>query len=576
MSLVIPEDYDRVSFRQAESLVDANEPDGFETNLQFFEGDHWQGGEGWPQSIDPEANGAEYIQRLIKEMFESKNVIGEVVERFLDGLLENSPEVSITPPTDEDEEPAEELLDRATQIETRINRWTERRKFMEEVRDAVKYAALGGRGYLRPFVPPGRRDEQGRLTGSWDEIFRDLYVEAVKPSNAVIYTHPRTQRKLSVFHFVPGETTEIDDPNRDIDKERVELGWIDPDTGETVMRILHEGESPEALRENDPEGDGPTLEERELRLDLQEHLLLQEVEIDQLITEQVRSSQKSLNMTKTMLSHNEVNAGFNERMFLNAQPPGKFEKNAHGERKFVQNDLPRGPFRTHFIQGTTTTDEMGQEQLATPSVVIDEPDDPEVYIKGKASKRKDILDEVDQTFVLMNESTEISGRSRLIARHEFTKSLNKAVEEVTELIRGGIMSITVMAETFGKGGPSIGELRLPIEVYPDSGPLTPEEMSALESMTEAGLMSMQTALSRAGINDIEAEKQRIREEEESRVQRLIQRAKLIKQLVAAGASLPGAAQVAGFDEEEAQKLQTGFDGALAQSIQETTGNGNPR
>jgi len=576
MSIAIPHDFSNVNFRQAERLIAANQPEAFHINEQFYDGDHWQDGEGWPQDIDQTAQGAEFLASLIETMFESKNVINEVVTRFLDGLLENNPEITVAPPGDQ-EEASEDTLNRADQISERIHRWIERNDFHDEVREAIKYAALGERGYLRPFIPRGRRDEQGQIGGPWDEVFRDLYVEAVRPTRALIYTHPDTKRDLSIFHYEPGDTQEVEDPHRTGDIERVELGWVDPDTGETVVRILKEGESPpsddqeEATLRDDEE----TLEDREMRVDLGGRLLLQEIEIDPLVTEQVRSSQRSLNQTKTMMSHNEVAAGFNERMFMNAQPPGRYETDEKGNREFVPNQLKRGPFRTHFIQGVTTTDEMGQEQIKDPSVVIDEPDDPDVYIRGKREKRKDILDEVSQTFILMNESSESSGRSRLIARHEFVKTLNKAIPGLSGLYRGSLMSLTIMAETFGQGGPTIGDLRVPIEVYPDSGPLTPEEMDALGGMTESGLMSMQTALSRAGIHDIEAETQRIKEEEDDRLQRLQERAKLVKELVASGASLPGAAMLAGWDEEEARELQTGMDGTLAQAVSESA-SGNPR
>ena len=582
MSFEIPSDYDQVTFQQGQKLVKNNAPEDFGVSLDFFNGDHWQGGDGWPHAIDPQADGAAYLQSLIEEMFESKNIVGEVVTRYLDGLFENTPEVGFAAPDEAMNEDDEVPDDLASQIDTAngvLTRWMREKELVDEAREAVKYAALGGRGYLRPYIPRGRRDERGRLSGSWEDVMRDVYVTAVKPTNAVIFQHPDTGRKLSVFHFEPGETLDIKDPNERDDRERVELGWVDPDTGETVIRILNEGESPGDLRdttvETDDGGEVDRLAMRQMRIDLDGHLLLQEIDIDQLITEQVRSSQRSFNLTKTMQTHNEISSGFSERVFFNAQPPGEFQQKEGGGREWVPNEFTRGPFRTHFIQGTETTDEMGNPELEDPSMQVDEADDPEVYLKGKRSKRKDILDEVSQTFVLMNETTEASGRSRLIARHEFTKTLNKAVSDLTEILRGATMSVTIMAETFGEGSANVRDLDLPVEVYPDSGPLTPSEMKALDTMTESGLMSMQTALSRAGIHDIEAEMQRIKEEESTRTQRLIERAQLIKELVAAGSSLPGAAQVAGFTEEEARKLQTGFDGNLAQAVSETA-NGNPR
>jgi len=581
MAIAVPEDYEQVTYEQAQQLVTANAPQAFDTNLAFFEGDHWQGGEGWPHAIDPSADGSEYLQSLIEEMFESKNVIREVVTRFLDGLLENTPEVNFAAPRQEAEEPSTEVEARVEAVNDELSRWIRQTEFLEEVREAIKYATMGHRGYLRPYIPPARRDEQGRIGGTYRDVFDALEVVAVKPTDAVIYTHPRTARKLAIYHYKPGDADEVEDPTREDTLDRVELGWIDPETGETVLRILKEGEDPEALAEtpvtDEDNEDAPSvLATRELRLDLNGHLLLQEIELDQQITEQVRSSQKSLNLTKTMQTHNEIASGFSERMILNAQPPGEFVRHEDGSRKWEPNELPRGPFRTHFIQGAEVTGEMGQEDMKEPSVVFDEADDPDIYIRGKASKRKDILDEVSQTFVLMNEQSETSGRSRLIARHEFTKTLGKAEGEASAMIRAAVMSVTIMAGAFADGAPEVRDLRLPVELYPDSGPLTPAEMEALDTMTESGLMSMQTALSRAGIHDVEAEMQRIEDEENKRIQRLIERAKLIKELVAAGAALPGAAMVAGFDEDEAQELQTGASGDVAEAVASQAANGNPR
>lgn len=582
MSYRIPQDFAKVTFQQARKLVRTNVPDSFATNEKFFDGDHWQEGAGWPQEIDDTADGAAYLRSLIENLFESKNIVREVVTRFLDGVLENTPEASFAP-EGEDEDAPDEVLERAQMIGGRIDRWMERRKFEEDARKAARFALMGGRAYIRPFVPRGRLGENNELSGSWEDVLNMIYTEPIRPTSAVVFQHPDTQRKLSVYHWTPGDAQEITDPNRDDDLERVELSWVDPNTGETILRILKEGEVPAELTEDEvtnPE-ERTILEsqvqeqDRQLRVDLQENLFLQEIELEKLITEQVRSSQKSFNLTKTMQTHNEVSSGFSERVFFNAQPPGKFVEKEDGRREFQPNELRRGPFRSHYIRGVETLDEMGQTQLETPSMEIDEADDPEVFLKGKESKRKDILDECSQSFVIMNESAEVSGRSRLIARHEFTKTLNKAVEPIAELYRGTIMTALVVATTFGSEAPTFQDLRVPVEVYPDSGPLTPQEMSALEGMTESGLMSMQTALSRAGINDIEAEMERIEQEESSRLQRLQERAELVKQLVEAGASLPGAAQVAGWDEEDAQQLQTGFDGDLAQAVQQTA-NGNPR
>lgn len=574
MPVQIPEDFSQVTFRQAERLIQTNEPENYTVAKDFFEGDHWQGGEGWPQAIDKTADGATFMKRLIESMFESKNVVKEVTERFLDGILDVQPDIRYVPDEGEEgEDVPDEVEDRAEERTAMLQRWIEQKSLLKDAREAVKWATFGGRGYVRPFIPPGRRDEQGRLSGEFTEVMGDIFTLDVEPSNAVIFTHPDTQRELSVFHYVPADLEDVHDPNRDDDLERVELSWIDPETGETVLRILQEGEKPSELRKDDD----VELSDRELRVDLNGRLMLQEIEIDRLITEQVISSQKSLNLTKTMMTHNEVSAGFSERMFLNAQPPGNFEQQEDGSREFVPNELKRGPMRDQFIVGIETTDEMGQRQYETPSVVMDEADDPEVYLKGKESKRKDILDEVSQTHVLMNEGTQQSGRSRLIARHEFTKTLEKAVPDVTDLLRDVTQNVVDLARILsGSGGTEEDGIRLNVEVYRDSGPLTPEEMSALSTMTETGLMSLRTALSRAGIHDIEGEIQRIEEEGGDRVQRLIERANLIKTLVAAGGSIEGAARIAGFDEEEAQRLATGADGSVAQAVSQQAGDGAPR
>ena len=566
----LPSDFSEVYFTQAKDLVTENTPEDFTITEKMYEGDHWLDGDGWPQPIDQQADGAAFMQKLIEEMFESKNVVKEVTNRFIDGLLDNEPRLQVMADqgTDREAELSDARQEDAGTISSRLSTWADSKKLVDEVEKAIRFSLFGDRAYLRPYIPPGRRNEQNTLDGPWEEVFAHFFVVAVRPTDAVIYKHPDTHRELSIYHYKPEDLNDTTDPGRTDDVERVELSWVDPQTGETALRILHEGEDPSSMDEE-------TLSQQQMRVDLGGNLMLQEVEIERLITEQVRSSQKSLNMTKTMMSHNEVASGFSEQIFLNAQPPGEYKEQEDGSRTFVPNEMKRGPLRSHFIQGSTTTDEMGQEQLASPSVVMDEPDDPDVYVKGKRSKRMDILDEVSQSFVEMK--GEQSGRSRLIARHEFTKTLQKAVRPTKRLLQKTVENILSLAETFGGSPVSLNDdLRVTVEVFPDSGPLTPEEMSALSNMTETGLMSMQTALSRAGINDIEAEMQRIEEESDDRVQRLQQRAKLIKELVKAGATIDGAAQIAGFDEEEAAQLATGLDGTMAQSVQETAGDGAPR
>lgn len=570
MSTALPEDYGQVTFEQAQELIEENTPEGFPESEAMYDGDHWLDGEGWPQPIDQNADGAAFMKQLIESMFESKNVVKEVTNRYIDGLLENEPrtEVTVADGSGEDGDPSDEQEATATTLTTTVTNWATSKGLVDEVEKAVRYALFGGRGYLRPYIPPGRRGENNTLSMPWADVFDNFFVTAVRPTNALIYEHPDTHRDLSIFHYKPEDLNDTTDPGRTDDVERVELSWVDPDTGLTYLRVLQEGQSPEEMDEEQ-------LSATQMTLDLGGNLMLQEVEVERLITEQVRSSQKSLNMTKTMMSHNEVSSGFSEQIFLNAQPPGEWKDREDGSREFVPNEMKRGPFRSHFIQGSITTDEMGQETLANPDVIIDEPDDPEVYIRGKRSKRMDILDEVSQSFVEMKEQE--SGRSRLIARHEFTKTLQKAVRPTAELMKRTIENVLALGETFGTEATVFGDdLRVTVEIYPDSGPLTPEEMAALSTMTETGLMSMRTALSRAGINDIDAEIQRIKEEGSDRVQRLKERAELIKELVDAGATLEGAARVAGFDEEEAAILATGFDGSIAEAVAQTAGDGAPR
>lgn len=464
----------------------------------YYDGDHWQSGAGWvgprPQSKDPE-----YAQVLaeIALAFVSSNKIREVLDRHMHGVIGREPNwgVTLSRPLADGEEPTQEeqaLIDEATAA---LTSWWDTRRMLDEMQDAIIALLLLGRSSARLFVPPGKTVAlEGRTTvADVDTLalaFDYLYLNRPSPDAAGIITDEDTQDKASVYLY---ERKGV---------QYAEISYVDD--GQTVLAIV----------------DGT--QTQGVTLALGGLLWLYEMEAPALFTDPLRRLQDQLNMALTMQGRNVIQGGFLERTILNGQMPGEWvaDSSVTGGRRFVPSTVKFGSGTTNYVAGVATRDAQGNvTSIMNPSVVYRDPVSPQTFIMSVDSLKTLILEEAHQLHAQMSGDATASGKSRIEARAEFATSLRKTKTALDGLGRWLIETSLRIAAHFAGQPNRYDGLRGLFECRIDTGPLSAEEVNLVIAQHEAGLIDLEEAMMRIGVDDPAAMRARVEAERDANMAR---------------------------------------------------------
>lgn len=236
----------------------------------FFNGDHWQATKGFIGQLPAVGYpGAATIEADIKKRFESENVIKEVVETHIGGLLGREPLWSYLP-----EQGAKKGGKRETDDATgeTITPWWNEREALRDLQKAAETILLEGIAVKRIFFPHGILPDDGVLTATELNSALDyIFFETLTSDTAGVFIDPDTQKNIGVYLF------EEKDAEGNVEDNCAELSYLNEE-GETVCRVVKD--------EGQPEDFGPYR--------LGGRLLVFEMQRPPLITEQVQSNQKAL------------------------------------------------------------------------------------------------------------------------------------------------------------------------------------------------------------------------------------------------------------------------------------------
>ena len=517
-------DFNLLEYEDALEMIPDKDAEWFKVNQAFAQGDHWQEGAGWTgprldenHPLSAEALG--YIERI----FVSEDTFNEIIERHADGVAGSEftwsvvsaaaegeggsgaggsgaggggaagaagGGTAVTPGGGGDGQADQPLI---AEAELLLREWIDTQGAIKALHDAVSSLAWSGRGPLRLYVPAGRRDESGMIPpGELPVSIMRIFVESPDPAQTAVALDPDTKDEIGIYTYTTAE-----------DEDVAELVYIQPESKEderplTVLRVTGEG--------------GEMVE-----LDFGGRLTMFEMRQNRLMTNSIVSNQKKLNHAATAEQSNLATAGWIARLILNGQMPGDYKRDQEGNLvldnsgrpQFVADPMVWGPESVNFIVGVTTTDEDGNERIANPTYVREEPSSPEVFIQTKVETRKFMLSRAKQAYVFLADDGRVSGESRLRARSDFESSLNKTKQELDKAITWLLETALAMAATFsGKPG-YFDAVRIMADAQIDIGIVTPEERRVAKEMCEAGLVSKRTALTWIGINDVEGELQQM-------------------------------------------------------------------
>jgi hypothetical protein len=552
----MPSPFESWTIEQLKRAIAADlDMDAVTVNRRMFEGDMWLDGEGWvgPRPA-PGEEGADDIMELLRLGFVSKNIVAEVCERHMTGVVGTEPAWAFVPArfmaADDAPTPEEETL--IQEVEENLTWWTNKRRSHALLQDAIMTVLWAKRSTFRLRIPAGMVTDIGPVDPSLAGLETDdngnpvqtgvlasdlraaldlIFPQRLEPEFSAVVTDPDTMREAGVF-LAKNQTTGTWEG---------ELVYLDDD-GSTVLRPIVD----DVIQSAVPIPLGGRLTFFEIRRRL-------------LITPQVVQQQKAYNLAVSCIPRTVITSGFLERVLLNAQMPGEWERDADGNPiRFVPAKYVTGGGSTQFVQGIEIgrDPQTGEVKLSNPSVQWRDPGQVLMPVQAKEAHYRDILDECDQAHILAQNAASPSGVSREQARAGYEKSLELTQPEAQNAVVWMLEGALALAEyILGQPGRWTSKLRCVCDARIDSGPVTPDEERVVTESVEKGMMSEETGMSRLRIPDVDAEKVRIMRQPGARLGLLKRQADVLAALVNAGFDLVAAGRFVGFDEAQIKQIE---------------------
>jgi hypothetical protein len=284
------------------------------------------------------------------------------------------------------------------------------------------------------------------------------------------------------------------------------------------------------------------------------------------LTGAVQAAQKAINLCCTMQPFNVTKSGFLATTLLNAQMPGEWEYKDGKPYRFKPGRYRAGAGTVNFVRGLTYKDQSGNTVLATPGVHETPPSETRPTREAKRDHYQDLLEETDQSYILMSGDAVASGVSRVTARADFVSSLQLTQEPVEQAGRWLIETALALAEVvLGTPGRWTNVLRADFACRLNVGPADLSEQQANDAEVKARRMSRATAMSRNGIQDVEAEQERIDSEPGNRVEFGGVIFTALRQGTDAGLTLDEAGEFLGLDATDLDLLKR-VESRIAQAV----------
>lgn len=488
--------------------------DGAIANSLFYDGDHWQNGSGWI--------GAKPLDRLsqtlkqIEEGFVSENVIKEVVDRHVGGILGREPLWGFVPQKTvsrsaeirrrrfskifglifgnaETKVPGAKVLDKfAQEADEALTVWWDQRQPRKNLKEALTKCLTEEKVLLRFFVPRGLyKDNFIPVQASLTDALALLHLDIVASDKGGVFTDTETQKPFAIYVY-------------QVDKTKcVELSYVN-EFGQTVLQIL---------------SDDPTLAVAPIAYEMQGRLWMYELNRTALITEQIRSAQKALNLNLTMLMRNVNLAGNLERVIMNAERPKQKIRIADNSQALgyreetIDSGWLAGPGVSNMLSGLLIRDDDGKIiGRANPNISYRDPVPIDTFVGTREQLRECILGQAQQLHIMISGDATVSGRSKEQSRAEFRGSLQESKEALDDAGRFTTETPLRIAAQFCDRVNDFAGLRCDFDSRIEDGPVSPDERNANREDVKAGLLSRESAMSRNGTEDTDSEKMKIAED----------------------------------------------------------------
>lgn len=487
-------------------------------NSEFHKGNHWQDGKGWIGAKPIFGNGFNQTMNQIREGFVSENVIKEIDDRHVGGILGREPLWGFVPQKSASPravsrrkrfsklfnvvfdaiDTAKDFLGKsvnqlAQEADEALTVWWDQAKPREKMKKALTTCLNEEKVLLRFFVPRGLYDKNMLVPIQRDltAALSLLHLDVITSDMGGVFIDEETQKPFAVFVYKVEEIT------------CVELSYVN-DLGETILQVLSEN---------------PALVVEPIAYPLQGRLWMYELSRPALITEQIRSEQRALNLTKTMMMRNVNLAGNLERVIMNAEKPKRKIRvadstQASGYREeTIDSEFLAGPGAVIGLTGLLIRDNEGRIiGRANPNISYHDPVQIDTFVGTRAECRESMLGQAQQLHIMISGDSTVSGRSREQARAEFRGSLQDSKDPLDDAGRWTLETGLRIGAQFCNRVNDFADLRCVFDCRIEDGPVSPEERSANREDVKAGLLSKESAMSKNGVEDTDGEKTKIAED----------------------------------------------------------------
>lgn len=472
--------------KDAKEVIAREDSAMVESTIAFMHGDHWQDGEAWSGPIPP-TNSSDYtvVAEEIERGFVSKNVIKEVIDRGVNGVIGREPKITLSFP----DKRQTKLVAEAEEI---IKKWMAEKDFQKYIQIALRNSFAASDSTLRLFIPAGLLKD-GQVAINEKDPLAFLYLDAPDPLSAGVVEEDTTKEKTGVFI---GKT--VDSSGKEV--ELAEVSYLIPIENPQGKRFTEITVIPE---KGEPES---------AQIDLNGNLFIYELGMPAIITESVISQQKMLNLNLTMMQRNSVLGGYLERVILNGQLPGHYEE-IDGEQVFVREDFITGAGSINAINGVPQLDENGNvSNYTTASISYRDPVSVRTFLEAKDASYRAVLEEVQQLHALLSGDAITSGDSRRQAVAGFLSTLRIPKYTTERAIEWLVETVLMCAGTFSGNPDKFKGIKCTAECKLDTGVVTSGEIDLLERQVRIGIISIETAREKVGIEDSALEQSRVEAE----------------------------------------------------------------
>ena len=470
----------------AKKLIARDDASKVESAIEFMKGDHWQQSKGWSGPI-PQQNSADYtlVASEIEKGFVSKNVIKEVTDRAVNGVVGREPKIVLT----HKDKRNVKLIKEA---EETLAQFFKDKDVLKEVQKALRNSFVAGKSTLRLFIPNGLMNN-GVVEINEKDPLSFLYVDAPDALSSGVVTEDSTKEKAGIYI---GKYT--DASGKEI--EVAEVTYLLPIESESGKRFTEITTIPE-------KGQGETAQ-----LDLNGKLMIYELGMPALITDSVLSQQKMLNLNLTMMQRNSVLGGYLERVILNGQLPGHYEE-INGEQVFVREDFITGAGTINAINGVPQFDENGNvASYSNASISYRDPVSVKTFLESKQASYEAILEETQQLHALISGDATASGDSRRMAISSFVSSLRIPKYTTERALEWLAETVLAFAGVFSGNPDKFKDITAKAECKLDTGAVSAGEIDLLERQVRIGIISIETAREKSGIENNAEEQARVEAE----------------------------------------------------------------